>query len=92
MAVNSHFLVGAVVSCSVVVTFGIGWKTILAQPPFQKVQARWKSNGHKLVGGSRERLYQGEHERSFISDVARCEYHLEEQSPVAPSTSEVLGN
>ena len=78
MAVNSRFLVGAVVRYSVVLTkrmsqrstktFGIGW-TILAQPPSKKVQAMRKSNSQKIVGRSREMLCQGHRERSFISTL-----------------------
>ena len=59
--------------------------TILAQASFHKVQARKKSSGHKFVVRSREMLCQGDHERSFNSDVAQYECTLKEQSPVAPS-------
>ena len=41
-------------------------------------------NGHKLAGRSREMQCQGDHKRSFPSDVARYEYTPKEQSPVAP--------
>ena len=53
---------------------------------YKKVQAKSRSNGHKLV----EMLCQSDHERSFISDVARYGYILGEHPPVAPSATAVL--
>ena len=88
MVVNGDFLVGAVVRCSdqeratAINKLWHRMKGHSRSATLSQVQTRSRSNGHQLVGRRREMLCQDDHARSFISDIARYECTLKEQSPV----------
>ena len=89
--VKSHFFVGTVVRCSVVMTKSVSQRSTnfwhrmednSRSATLLESTSQEGSNGHKVVGRNREMLCRGDQERSFISDVARKENMLKE-SPMA---------
>ena len=92
MVIHGDFLMGAVLRSSVEVTecvlhaikpeFGIRSKIFLSPSRLFTGTSQEKVNGDQLAG--RSRRCRDDHVISFISDVARYECSLKEQSPVAP--------